>query len=177
MNNLAKLTWEYHKSAERQRFAKYLVSGKITKEHYAVYLYNVYPQYNKLEMLTKQHDLLDVEIAPKIFQDFVELGLETKPSMMPSVQEYMDYLDTIAEDKHKIMAHVYVRHMGDLSGGQIIAKRVPGNASMYQFDETPEVIKSRIRSRCTDDMANEANRCFEFVTNFFVECEREFDLG
>ena len=31
------------------------------------------------------------------------------------------------------MAHVYVLHMGDLSGGQMIARKAPGSGEMYQI--------------------------------------------
>jgi len=34
------------------------------------------------------------------------------------------------DDPHKVMAHVYVRHMGDLSGGQMIKKKIPGAGKM-----------------------------------------------
>ena len=36
----------------------------------------------------------------------------------------MDHIFAIREDVDKVMAHVYVRHMGDLSGGQMLKKKV-----------------------------------------------------
>ena len=48
---------------------------------------------------------------------------------MPSTQEYIDHMRAIMDDADKLMAHVYVMHMGDLSGGQMIAKRVPGEGT------------------------------------------------
>ena len=66
------------------------------------------------------------------------------------------------------MAHLYVRHMGDLAGGQMIAKRVPGNGRMYQF-ENPEELKTAIRAKIDDSMAEEATICFEFATDLFKE--------
>ena len=67
------------------------------------------------------------------------------------------------------MAHIYVRHMGDLSGGQMIAKRVPGAGKMYQFGDEPEKIKEAIRSKLDDSMADEAKVCFDFAKRFFDE--------
>lgn len=178
MNNLAKLTIDHHRSAERNRFAKYLISGNITPHEYATYLYNVYLQYNALELLAENHELLDTKLANKIYSDFMKIKDKNHLySVFDASRKYIWYLKTIENDPEKIMAHVYVRHMGDLSGGQIIAKKVPGEASMYNFDDRVEQIKSQIRSRCSDSMADEANRCFEFVTSFFTECADEFNLA
>ena len=172
MNNLKELTWENHKNAERQTFVKEMFSGNITVERYLDFLHNQHPQYNVLEQFCKLHNLLDVEIAPKIHQDILELQQNVQgyvPTVYPVVKEYLDYLLTIKDDVEKLLAHVYVRHMGDLSGGQMIAKRVPGPGNMYKFDEDTEVIKDKIRLRLNDSMAEEAKVCFDFATQLFKE--------
>ena len=87
----------------------------------------------------------------------------------PVVKEYTDHLLTIKDDPHKLMAHIYVRHMGDLSGGQMIAKRIPGSAKFYQFDEDVNVLKDKIRTRLDDSMADEAKICFNFATELFKQ--------
>lgn len=177
MNNLAKLTAENHRNAERNRFAKYLVSGKITPEHYACYLYNVYVQYQTLEKIAEHLDLLDTHICDKVYKDFQEIKKQNRKYVIfPTTKKYIDYLEKIKDQKKKIMAHVYVRHMGDMFGGQIIAKQVPGDASMYDFQNKQEQIKQSIRNRCDDSMADEANVCFQMVTEFFKECANEFNL-
>ena len=51
MSNLKELTWEHHKNAERQKFVKELMGGKITNERYATYLFNQHPQYDILEAM------------------------------------------------------------------------------------------------------------------------------
>jgi heme oxygenase len=66
------------------------------------------------------------------------------------------------------MAHIYVRHMGDLAGGQMIAKRVPGAGRLYKFEE-PDALKEAIRARINDDLAEEANICFDFAIRMFKE--------
>ena len=117
------------------------------------------------------HNLLDVRIAPKIHADYGELWQEYEPNqppLLPVVKEYMDHLMTIKDNPDKIMAHLYVRHMGDLSGGQMIAKKVPGSGTMYKFENVKE-IKDRIRERCDDSMADEANLCFDFATKLFEQ--------
>ena len=58
--------------------------------------------------------------------------------------------------------------MGDLSGGKMIALKVPGEGRLYKFKE-PDTLKAKIRERLTDDMADESKVCFEFATQTFRE--------
>jgi heme oxygenase len=176
MSNLKELTWEHHQNAERQSFVKEMFSGNITNERYATYLFNQHPQYNLLEMLAMMHGLFDgapeLRRAPSIHEDYSELwgsANPNQPPLMPVVKEYMDYLMSIKNDPKKIMAHVYVRHMGDLSGGQMIAKRVPGQGKFYQFDKPKDELKEFIRAKLDDSMADEAKACFDFATKMFVQ--------
>lgn len=171
MANLKDLTWEEHKNAERQAFVKELMGG-ISKARYADFLHALHPQYHLLESFAKLHNLLDVEIAPNIYADFHELCEELEdyePTEYSVVKDYMDHIMSIKDDPHKLMAHIYVRHMGDLSGGQMIAKRVPGSTKFYQFDEDVDVLKDKIRTRLDDSMADEAKICFNFATELFKQ--------
>ena len=176
MSNLKELTWEHHKNAERQAFVKEMFGGNITNERYATYLFNQHPQYNMLEMLSMVHGLLDgipeLRRAPHIHADYQELWGEAnphQPPLLPVVREYMDYLLTIKDNPDKLMAHLYVRHMGDLSGGQMIKKKAPGSGRMYDFDCDIKEVKEKIRSKTTDDMAEEAKLCFNFAAELFKE--------
>ena len=119
MSNLKELTWEHHKNAERQAFVKEMFGGNITNERYACYLFNQHPQYNMLETLAMMHGLFDgmpeLRRAPSIHEDYQELWGEAnphQPPLMPVVKEYMNHLMSIKDDADKLMAHVYVRHMG-----------------------------------------------------------------
>lgn len=175
MSNLKELTWEHHKNAERQEFVKVLMGGKISPELYATYLYNQHPCYDVLEALAMMHGLLDdvdLRRAPAIKDDWLELWphRDTKaPQMLPVTKDYLDHLNTIKENPEKLMAHIYVRHMGDLSGGQMISKRVPGEGRYYQFKKPVDELKDMIRKRLNDDMADEAKICFDFATRTFKE--------
>lgn len=180
MSNLKELTWEHHKNAERQAFVKEMFAKEpqISAERYATYLFNQHPQYNMLEMFAMMHGLFDgmpsLRRAPAIHEDYQELWGEANPNqppLMPVVKEYMNHLLTIKDDPEKLMAHVYVRHMGDLSGGQMISKRVPGSGKFYQFDQDHDELKEMIRSRINDDMAEEAKLCFEFATKMFQQLD------
>jgi heme oxygenase len=172
--SLRDLTHEAHQNAERQKFVKVLFSGSIDPKLYATYLKNQHPQYEILEVCAMMNGLLndmpDVRRAPAIIKDFDELWGDSKevPSQCPVVAKYIEHIMSIKDDPKKLMAHIYVRHMGDLAGGQMIAKKVPGQGRMYQFED-PDGLKTAIRAKIDDDMADEARVCFEFATQFFKE--------
>jgi heme oxygenase len=75
----------------------------------------------------------------------------------------------IMHDRDKIMAHIYTLHMGDLSGGQMIRKKVPGEGRMYQFEGDVDAIKDAIRKATNDEMADEAKYVFESAAQLFKE--------
>lgn len=174
MNNLKELTKEQHTNAERQEFVKILFSD-ISPELYATYLWNQFPQYELLEVMANRHGLFDdfpaVRRSKSIHKDMLELWPRTdrQPPVCPVVKKYLDHIMSIMNDPNKLMAHIYVRHMGDLSGGQMIAKKVPGTGRFYQFDGDKEVLKDLIRNKCDDSMATEAKICFDFATELFKE--------
>lgn len=172
--SLKELTKEAHTNAERQEFVKILFSGSINPSLYAAYLKNQHPQYEILEVCSMPHGILnglpDIRRAPGILADYLELKGENdkEPPILPVVDRYIKYILNIKDDPKRLMAHVYVRHMGDLAGGQMIAKRVPGSGKYYSF-EKPEELKTAIRERIDDTMAEEAKVCFQFATDFFKE--------
>lgn len=173
--SLRDLTKEAHTNAERQEFVKILFSGKINPKLYATFLKNQHPCYEILEVCAMPHQLLhglpDIRRAPAILADFEELWdskVDGDPTMLDNTDKYIRHILSIKDDPKKLMAHIYVRHMGDLAGGQMIAKKVPGSGRMYQFQD-PDTLKAAIRERISDDMADEANVCFEFATQNFKE--------
>ena len=174
MSNLKELTKENHTRAERQPFVKILMGG-IDNELYATYLYNQFPQYELLELLSLSHGLFndfpELQRKKAIFEDYMELWphKDERPTVCPTVKRYLDHLMSIKEDPHKLMAHVYVRHMGDLSGGQMIARKVPGQGRYYKFDGDVDTIKEKVRKKIDDTMADEAKICFDFATELFQD--------
>jgi heme oxygenase len=173
--SLRDLTKDAHTNAERQEFVKILFSGKINPKIYATFLKNQHPCYELLEVCAMPHGLLnglpDIRRAPAILADFEELWdheADGDAQILPAVEGYMKHILSIKGQPEKLMAHIYVRHMGDLAGGQMISKKVPGAGRMYRFED-PEALKIAIRERINDDMADEAKVCFEFATQLFKE--------
>ena len=176
MSNLKELTKEQHTNAERQAFVKVLMSGKINPQFYATYLWNQHKKYDLLEAMAAVNGIwLDIPYPIQrkmaIEQDFLELwdDKENPPAIVPSTHEYIEHMRDIMSDKEKVMAHIYVLHMGDLSGGQIISRMVPGEGRMYQFEGDVNEIKDKIRAKTNDDMADEAKYVFESATKLFQE--------
>jgi len=182
MNKLKELTWEHHKQAERQEFVKVILSGKIHPEFYATYLWNQHKKYDLLEALAGAAGLLnnisEVRRKNNIEQDYLELWPYDYPAtIVPSVEKYIEYMRDKISDPSALMAHVYVLHMGDLSGGQLISKKIPGSGRLYHFDRDIETLKEKIRAKTDDWMADEARVCFDFATELFqdlmeLDCER-----
>jgi len=172
--SLKDLTWEHHKNAERQKFVKVMFSGSIDPKLYAEFLFNQHMAYDLLEMMAMSHGIFngmeDVRRAPKILADFKELWPkdQTLPEPKNATKTYLDHLLTIKDNKDALMAHVYVRHIGDLSGGQMIRKKVPGAGTMFDFADKDQA-KEIIRSRINDSMADEAKKCFDFATGLFQD--------
>lgn len=172
--SLKDLTKDNHTKAEKQEFVKILFSGKIDPKFYAQYLKNQHPVYEILEVCAMPHGLFngigELRRAPAILEDFLELwgDTEEQPTLLPVVNEYIQYILSIKDDPKKLMAHVYVRHMGDLSGGQMISRFTPGQGKFYQF-ENVNALKTAIRERIDDSMADEANVCFEFAIRMFEQ--------
>jgi len=174
MSNLKDLTWEHHQNAERQDFVKVLMSGKINPKFYATYLWNQHKKYDILEAMAGASgvldDLPDIRRKLKIEQDFLELWQDKEmPKIVPSTNEYIGRMKTIMQDPEKLTAHVYVLHMGDLSGGQMIKRKAPGAGRMYEFDTDKAALKEAIRAKTNDNMAEEAMFVFTSATKLFQE--------
>ena len=99
-----------------------------------------------------------------------QYGIERNGEMLCDVvPTYVGYVTNL--DDEGLLAHIYVRHFGELHGGQMIKKRAPGSGTVYDFDN-PETIIKNVRERLHDGMAPEANKCFEFAMKLFSELEQ-----
>jgi heme oxygenase len=182
--SLKELTWKYHQDAERTSHARKLLTG-MTPAEYHKYLCNQYLIYSALELVAEFNGVLvgieDIKRADKILADVEELEGEHPflslvdnsfgKVICSATNEYIMYIHKLT-NRDRLLAHIYVRHFGDMYGGQIIAKRNPGSGTMYEF-ENVEQLKTTVRARLSDDMADEANVCFQFAIQLFKELSNE----
>lgn len=184
--SLKEITKDLHHEAETTKFAKLLLSGKITREDYANYLYQLVLIYNAIELGNRVEGNLEklpgLERTHAIYQDFVEIaGVDHNYKWLPVTLEYYNYLLELIRDpaqRPRIKAHLYCRHMGDLHGGQIIKKQVAqiSKGRFYDF-KNPDELKVAIRSELTDDLGDEARVAFEFAIKMMRELYNEPSVG
>ncbi|MFM1864602.1 MAG: putative heme oxygenase [Actinomycetota bacterium] len=124
-----------HREAETSEFIQRLMAGDLNQSSYLSYLHALYPIYLQMENLLKKrkaspllqhfdHRALDrsESIARDIAYLEETLGLVANPTLT-SVTAYLNRLTDGISDA-RLLAHHYLRYLGDLSGGQAIARLV-----------------------------------------------------
>jgi heme oxygenase (biliverdin-producing, ferredoxin) len=176
---LKEVTADLHREAESLPLIRSIFEGRVNKQSYADYLYQLHLIYVTIEEIADELGVTrGIEVIKRshlIRQDIVELLGPTEKNhfFRKPTLEYFDYLRSIRNDPDKILAHMYVRHMGDMYGGQMLKKVTPGAGKMYDFDDL-DTIKTEFRRRLTDDMGAEARVAFKHNINIIKEYN---DLG
>ena len=163
--SLRELTSVKHKEIEDMPFTQYMLSGKINEEDYAKYLYQMIDLYKVLEEEASKFNILDdMPDLPRYYQlkhDYEELvGQNIQHPILPATAEYCNYIKALTTSDD-ILAHMYVRYMGDMAGGQQIKKLVPGSGSFYDFKDMRNLLMT-FRMKLKDSMADEAIKAFNF---------------
>jgi heme oxygenase len=162
-----------HRIAENTVFAKYLISGDVSKEIYSDFLFNRFMIYSEIEKLSEYSFMSLINRENKIFKDYTEIRGDIIPIVFLETKKYIEYIRTLSQKD--LLAHIYVRYFGDMYGGSIIAKNVPGSATMYDFPMKSEAIRE-IRSKLDESYAEEANKCFEYIIKQYEEITYVYDL-
>ncbi len=129
-----------------------MLQGRASRDGYALFLFNLLPAYRFLEAgLVRHRDdrRLHVLVAPELFRTaLLERDLAVligsgvrRPARLPAGLAYAARI--AAADAPRLIAHAYVRYLGDLSGGRILGRllaRAPGIArEALGFYEFPEI--------------------------------------
>lgn len=163
--SLRELTSPKHREIEAMPFTQYMMSGKISSEDYAKYLFQMIQVYNAIEEIASNLNILDeLPDLPRYYHlkhDYEELvGTNIEHSILPATKEYAEYIKQLTDPK-KVLSHMYVRYMGDMAGGQMLKTLVPGSGSFYDFKNLRELM-GKFRTKLTDDLAEEAITAFNY---------------
>jgi heme oxygenase len=176
---LREATADVHRDAERSAFVSRFMRGELHKDAYARHLVALHPVYTTLE--EAMEDLRDTpRLAPfyipalwrsaSLAADLRHLrGAEWhREEPVPSARRYAEHLRRIREHTPILLvAHCYVRYLGDLSGGQVLKKVVRQHlgldgegASFYEFREIADVaaFKEGYRRRLDELPLNDGER-------------------
>lgn len=161
---------ENHNRAEQTALSKLLISGSMSKELYAAFLENMLYVYGELER-TDSIKKVEVLRSSLVLQDINELGLERPAIPAPEIENYVKYLSALSEKDR--WAHIYVHYLGNMYGGQMIGKTLPGPHAHLKFDNLKECI-AYVRSNITDISYDEANAAFEWTMKIYDDIHRIF---
>lgn len=171
---------EKHVIAESTRFTKLLLSGFISEIVYNKLLVNLYYIYSVLEDKSLTAGIITEDIegicrSKLIKQDLDELNIQND-FISETTSKYIKHINTISEKNPQLlMAHIYIRHFGDMYGGQMIKKVVPGSGKMYEFENKKDLIE-KVRARLDISLADEANVAMQFAIDLFEELADELHL-
>jgi heme oxygenase len=173
--SLKELTKEKHTEAERTPFMHATIKGKIPKEVWAEYTYNKMLWYGAIETKARAEGLLDdlpgIDRAFALYQDAKEMLGGEFPKFRQGAIDYQRYILDLPPGK--VAAHLYVWHMGDLFGGQMIKKIL--NYVPHRNLEFKDVdgLKVAIRSKLGDELGEEANHAFDWA----IKIMNEYDFS
>jgi heme oxygenase (biliverdin-producing, ferredoxin) len=196
-------TKKAHTMAENTGFIACFLRGTVEKTSYRKLVANLYYVYAAME--AEMHRLKDHPVMGKMY--FAELdrkhsleqdlayyyGSNWRDEIKPSAatQAYVAQIHQVAqEDPEKLIAHLYTRYIGDLSGGQIL-KKIAVNAMnlnegegthFYGFPQIADekAFKNMYRSTMdslpisaekADRIVEEANDAFHHNMQMFKELE------
>jgi heme oxygenase (biliverdin-producing, ferredoxin) len=174
MSILREHTNAKHRAVEENPFVQLMLTGKISKEQHILFLKQFYVVYREIEYFAETlgllHDLPGIKRKDGIAADLAELGhnIPSLEEILPSTQRYREHIMKLyySGKGNQILAHVYVRHMGDLYGGKILAKKIPGQGKCYQFEDRPALIKA-LDAKLTMSILDEALLAFDMSESIF----------
>lgn len=153
---------EPHDILEEMEFSKMLFCGQLSLEKYASYLNGLRGIYQVLETGIRenaQHPAIGLLNYPSLWRlNRIDRDLDNLPEPANSQWQAINAArlrQIIGERPVRLIAAAYVRYMGDLGGGAILARQLhktwesngnpPLSLSFYEFEESPQSLRQRIR--------------------------------
>ncbi|MFO1057947.1 MAG: biliverdin-producing heme oxygenase [Dongiaceae bacterium] len=193
-DRLRERTAGLHAEAERSGIVREMLRGAPSRRGHALLLRNLLPAYRALERGLAAHAASpgvrwtarpEVFRAPAIAHDLALLagtGWGESLALLPAGERYgRQAAAAAAGDGGRLVAHAYVRYLGDLSGGRILRRRLaaaPGMApamlSFYDFPAIADLDAFRRDYRAAIDRAGGELAAVEAVLE---EAEAAFRLN
>ncbi|QDZ39322.1 heme oxygenase (biliverdin-producing) [Euhalothece natronophila Z-M001] len=199
-------TKKAHTASENTAFMKCFLKGVMEKKPYAKLMADLYFVYSTLEAEIYRHRdhpvvgkiyFPELERKEKLQQDlayFFGENWQDKIAPSPAGKVYVDRIKEVSETQpESLIAHSYVRYLGDLSGGQGLRKiarsamDLPADqgTGLHEFDAlpTPEAKKEfkakyrqaldsiAVNQDTLDAIISEANYVFKLNRDVFHELE------
>lgn len=197
---LRNVTQEDHHAAESSDFITTLMGGERSARDYMLLISQYHYIYEALEeevrALAADPELAAIfdphlERGAQIAKDLQVLlpmhGLKEIPAALPATEDYVAALRASAAEPARLVAHHYLRYLGDLSGGLAIGKLVsrhyaiPDEAlNMWKFEaiEKPKRYKDAYREKLdafgadtsqAEAVLDEAKRGFQWNKAIFED--------
>lgn len=190
-----------HTAAERSSFMSSLLRGSLTRAAYCALLRNLHPNYAALEPSLERH-ARHPAIAPvflpalwrtrRLTEDLLELhgpSWSGAYAQQPACARYVERLHAVdASNPMLLLAHAYVRFLGDLSGGQLLRPIVAANlqaaggkgTAFYDFGDAADALalkrsfraglnEVRVGEADADALVAESRLAFELHCSLFDE--------
>lgn len=155
-NILKTETKHHHTMAERSAFSKALIKGEYSEQNWIDYLSNLYWCYFAVEQKLPIIKSWEYERSPLILNDLNG----SYGRVLPSTYEYVKHVGSLNEVQ--ALAHLYVRWLGDLNGGHLIASKCPFRHSYLVWEnrfDHQAVLKTYL-SPYQNEIMNEAKAAF-----------------
>lgn len=155
-------TQTLHAEVEQSQAIRELIGAQISRGAYCRLLRNFYEIYIALEAALSRnalHPLIAPVFSPRLFRadvlaadlaDFHGEGWMVELDVALATSDYVYRLGEIESlSPELLIAHAYVRYLGDLSGGQMLKRAVERNPALspqhsvrfFEFGSAPEIAK------------------------------------
>lgn len=192
---LKRRTWSLHRTAERSGLVRELLTRRLVAAPYRLFLRNLLPVYEALEeglASSRAVPAIAALTVPPLGRSAALVGdLDTLAGpgwaeRLPLLEEGRLYAERVRDAAHRyperLLAHAYVRYLGDLNGGQVLARLVaeqlelhaPAGVAFYDFGAVgpPRALAERMR-----EGLQEAGRHLQDPEDVLREAEEAFRLN